>query len=401
MGQVSIERPLEKHSLIRPIALERPRIWLTAILFFGPLLVLAVGLILYLTGPLFEAAPVSYEIERFSGQVEFYSVKTKSWNQLTRKAREIGNRIRTGEGADVDLKIPRVVDLRLKPSSELKFMTQRSGRKLRLKLVQGSLLVMTGQELEETGLEIKSDAFRASTRNSSLLISYQPESGSFVSVLDGAVKVYPNAFKEVIDLDALRIIEISPDLKDLPKPRHVTYQEWRAVNEVRDLIVTTAKEVKEQHDLRKQAGNLFQYVFDEGVFYTPNRGYAHREYFDGEDGKVVLRADYDVYPQGSFSGLYFKTRDLDLSKARRMNFELRAQLGKPVPDMVRLELKDGMSIVRGFSAKLVSDEWRLYSFDFNAKKASPISEVVFVFENSRIGPLNTKGTVDIKNLTIE
>ena len=153
---------------------------------------------------------------------------------------------------------------------------------------------------------------------------------------------------------------------------------------------------------RKKAGSLFHYVFDEGVFYKPNWGYANREFYKDEtEDAVVLRLDYDVYPQNSFSGMYFKIRGLDLSKVRHLSFNLRGDAEKPSPQQFRIEFKDQLSIVRGFAVKPITHDWRFYSFDFNAQRPTPVSEMVFVFENTRVGPLNTNSTVYLKDLNIE
>jgi hypothetical protein len=188
----------------------------------------------------------------------------------------------------------------------------------------------------------------------------------------------------------------------MPEPRAVTFQEWRTLNEVRDLAVESAEEAKRQVDLRKETGSFFNYVIDEGSFYTPNRGYAEREFYrDPSSGDVQLRIGYDVYPQASFSGMYFKTRGLDLSDHTHLTFELKVEESMVTPYVIRLEMKDGRDVKRGFSVTSIEKNWRLYEFIFSAQKSTPVTELVFVVENARAGALAANGAIHIRNLNLQ
>jgi len=397
------------HSKKQAVSFEPPkkiRFWLIVALFFAPLILLAGGLVLYMMGPHDTPEVYSYEVDRFSGLVEVYSPQTRGWTKLTRKTAgkmliQSGQKVRTGAGADVDLKVPDLIDLRLKPSSELEVFSKRRGRNMNLRLLQGSLLAMTGDDLEGRAIEVEAGAVYATTQAGSFLIQLDAKGMSTLSVLDGAVNARPLTSKKTVHVNALETVSVAQNSKVIPKPKRVTYQRWRALNEVRDLVFVSAEEIKEQLELRQEAGNFFQYVFDEGTFFTPNRGYARREFYKDKTGEVLLKVDYDVYPQDSFTGLYFKMRNFDVSKFSRMNFELKAESGKPAPKRIRVEAKQGVTTARGFAVKPITDEWRLYSFKFNAQKPTPVSEIVFVFENLKVGAFSTKGTVYIKNLTLE
>ena len=295
-----------------------------------------------------------------------------------------------------------VLDLRLKPSSEMEMLRSKEAlHQLRLKLHRGALLGISGEQFKGRQLEVETPVLVAAVRGTAFLIRSDLQ-GTSVTVLEGMVEVRPRHSKEVVMVNSLEILTVTPKNKGLLKPKRVNYQEWRTATEVRDLISVSAKQEAEQVDLRKKAGSFFNYVFDEGVFFKPNWGFADREFYkDEETNTIILRINYDVYPQDSFSGMYFKTRDLDLSKVHHLSFNLKAHPGKPIPDQFRIEFKDRFSTVRGFAVKAVTRDWRRYTFEFNARQPTLVSEVVFVFENSRVGPLNASGTIYIKDLTIE
>ena len=385
--------------------------FLIALLFLIPFLIFAGALGLFLAGPSFQA-PYECELGRFSGTAEVYSRKTRDWITITRRShRQIAlyprDKIRTSADGDLDLNVPAALDLRLKQSSEVEVLPNRRafnrsrGQELKLKLLRGSILGMPNKSPDDQALSIDTPAFLATIRHTSFLIQVNPKKQSSFGVLEGAAEVRPRNSKEVIQVKTLETLTASKGKTAVSKPRRVNYQEWRMLSEARDLITVSSEQVAEQLDLRKKAGSLFNYVFDEGVFYKPNWGYANREFYQEETGEVRLRMDYDVYPQDSYSGMYFKIRDLDLAKIRHLSFSLKADSGKPLPEQFRIEFKDKFSTVRGFAVKPITYDWRFYAFDFNAQRPTPISEMVFVFENSRVGPLSTNGTFFVKDLTIE
>ena len=390
-----------------PIEPEGRNYLVIALLILVPVVLFFAGLTLFFMGPS-SSQIYDYKVGRFSGKAEIYSRKNREWAKVDRATQkqivfQTGDKVKTAKGADIDLGIPKVLDLRLKPSSEVEMLKSKKAlNQLRLKLHRGSLLGISGEEFKGRALEIETPVLVAAVRGTAFLIQLDPNGGSSVSALEGTVEVRPRRSKEVILVKALEILAVPPKAKGSLKPRRVNYQEWRTTAEARDLISVSVKEAAEQVDLRKKAGTFFNYAFDEGVFFKPNWGYADREFYQEErTSAVLLRLSYDVFPQGSFSGMYFKTRDLDLSKVHRLTFQLKAHPGKPIPDQFRIEFKDQFSIVRGFAVKPITRDWRFYSFEFNARQATPVSEMVFVFENSKAGPLSLSGTVYIKDMNIE
>ncbi len=406
-GRVQVESPLTIEPIGKLGLPKGPNYFLIALLFLIPVLIFSAGVVLFLMGPSSKEI-YGYKIGRFSGTTEVYSRRNHAWSTVSRATQkqivfQTGDKVKTAKGADVDLGVPKVLDIRLKASSEIEML--RSGeavQKLRLKLHHGALLGISGEEFKGHELEIETPALIAAVRGTAFLIRSDPLGASSVTVLEGIVEVRSRYSKEIVMVKPLEILIVTPKDKGVLKPKRVNYQEWRTAAEARDLISVSAKEEAEQVDLRKKAGTLFNYAFDEGVFFKPDWGFADREFYKEEEtGAILLRIDYDVYPQDSFSGMYFKTRDLDLSKVHHISFDLKAHPGKSIPDQFRIELKDEFSTVRGFSVKSISRDWRHYTFEFNAQKPTPISEIVFVFENSRVGPLNASGTVYVKDLTIE
>ncbi len=405
--RVQVESPLGIEPIDKLGSSKGPNYFLMTLLFLIPVLIFVAGVALFLMGPSSKEI-YGYKIGRFSGAPKVYSRENREWAAVSRATQKqivfhTGDKVKTEKTADIDLGIPKVLDLRLKPSSEMEMLRSKEAlHKLRLKLHRGTLLGISGEQFKGHELEIETPVLVAAVRGTAFLIRSDPQGISSVTVLEGMVEVRSRYSKEIVMVKPLEILTVAPKDKGSLKPKRVNYQEWRTAAEVRDLISVSAKEEAEQVDLRKKAGTLFNYVFDEGVFFKPDWGFADREFYKEEEtNTIVLRIDYDVYPQGSFSGMYFKTRDLDLSKVHRFSFYLKAHPGKPIPNQVRIEFKDQFSTLRGFTVKSITRDWQLYSFDFNAQKPTPVSEVVFVFENSRVGPLNASGTVYVKDLTIE
>ena len=168
------------------------------------------------------------------------------------------------------------------------------------------------------------------------------------------------------------------------------------------LAERVSEDAEQPPDLRKQAGNLFGYVFDEGVFSEPSNAHASHDFFmDQESKTILLRLNYDVSLRNSFAGIYFKTHSLDLSKVKRISFLAKSGEEKLFPDRFRIEFKDQSSSVRRFSVTPVAYDWHLYEFDFNVDRPTNISEVAFIFENTKVGTLAAAGTVYLKDLTIQ
>ena len=347
-----------------------------------------------------------FELGRFSGTAEIYSYQNRQWTTVTRRGHQQimlnpRDKIRTQSDSDLDFRIPEVLDLRLKASSELEIMKTKYEEELKFKLNKGGLLGLTGDQFGNRELEVITPRLISTVQGNASFLIQTGKVYSSAGALVGQITVQLPKSKNIVTIHTLETFMRTDDKKMELKTKRVNYQEWKALSEVRDLTVVSAEEMAEQFDLRKKAGNFFNYVFDEGVFFKPNWGYAEREFYeDSESKQVILRITYDVFPQSSFSGMYFKIRGLDLSKVHRISMNVKSDPGKSVPNQFRIEFKDQLSTVRGFAVSPISKDWKNYAFDFNTLKPTPVGEMVFVFENIRVGALNTSGTVYIKDLTI-
>jgi len=385
---------------------EKARNYLLLILFFlVPTLIFAASLALFLLSP---STHISYpfELGRFSGTAEIYSHQNRQWTTVTRQShRQIilnpRDKIRTQSDSDLDFRIPEVLDLRLKASSELEIMKTKHEEELKFKLNKGGLLGLTGDQFGNRKLEVITPRLISTVQGTASFLIQTGKVYSSAGALVGQITAQLPKSKNLVTIHAFETFMRTDDKKMEFKTKRVNYQEWKALSEVRDLTVVSVEAMTEQFDLRKKAGNFFNYVFDDGVFFKPNWGYAEREFYeDSESKQVILRIAYDVFPQSSFSGMYFKIRGLDLSKVHQISMNVKSDPGKPVPNQFRIEFKDRLSTARGFAVKPISKDWKNYAFDFNTLNPTPVGEIVFVFENIRVGVLNTSGTVYIKDLTI-
>ena len=112
------------------------------------------------------------------------------------------------------------------------------------------------------------------------------------------------------------------------------------------------------------------------------------------------KTDYDVFPKGSWVGLYFKTRHFDFSKVKTFSIDARQVPGKNSPDYVRIEFKTKFSIVRTFALKMIRENWQTFSFPISFSKETPITEVTMMFTHDKVGP-NKTGSVQFKNFNFE
>ncbi len=406
LKKIKIRIPAEESGL-SPIA-ETGRNYILILLFFlVPALIFVASLFLFLASP---SSRVSYpfELGRFSGTAEVYSHKDKKWVTVTRRShRQVvlspRDKIRTQSDSDLDFSIPNVLELRLKASSEVEVMKTKHEEQLKFKLSKGGLLGFTDTQFGNRELEVVTPRLDTEIQDDATFFIQTGKVYSQAGALVGKINVRPaKKSKQKVTVNALETVMVKDDPKAEFKPKRVNYQEWKALSEARDLTTVSVEKAAEQVDLRKKAGSMFKFVFDEGVFFKPNWGFADREFYESPDSKeVILRLDYDVFPQNSFSGMYFKTRDLDLSRVKRISLNVKSDPNKSAPDQFRIELKDELSTVRGYAVKPISKDWTNYNFEIHVVKPTPIGEVVFVFENTRVGALNTSGRVYIKDLIIE
>jgi hypothetical protein len=222
-----------------------------------------------------------------------------------------------------------------------------------------------------------------------------------VGVLKGNLHVDSGPFfkRETASVKPLEYIDAEKGLP-LGKPVRVTREYWNQLKEAYELCATSAEAEAVQLDLSKHAGTFFKYVFDHGTFYTPKIGFARREFVkDDASGDVYFELEYDVFPKGSYVGMYTKARDFDLSQFKAFEFEVRTIPDEGFPESLRIEVKSGTNIVKVFQPFGFTPTWQKISIPIHYEKATPINEVTIVILNEKAGE-NKKGILHFKRFNV-
>ena len=306
--------------------------WVITIGFF--LLLWGIAAVPFLIYP--PSSSLTYEIQNFSGLAQRYDAAEKSWVPPQRsEVLKVGDRLRTGPRGEMDFRIPDQMRLRLKENSEIELRAPRffeRSRSLRLFLRRGILLGATEKQAVPASVQIVTPDFVAKVEDGIFQIEADPKSKvSVARVLRGSLEIFSFRNRQSVTVRSLERTEVSGKRAPLA-PVRVDRQEWNKMKEAYDLVFKDAALERRQLDLAKQAGSFFQYVIDHGTFYTPNLGYAEREFFKGEgSGETQMEVGYDVFPVGSLVGVYLKTRGLDLSKFKGLEFEIRGDPEEGAP----------------------------------------------------------------------
>jgi len=346
------------------------------------------------------------EIANFTGKPEYYSGETRRWSELQRGAIfNVGDRIRTGKDVKVDLKIEDQAILRLKEFSELQRPAHPFWVKqpvyYQLQLVRGLILASTGKKADhEKWLEISTPQVVASVRGTVFVVQSNPETKkSWVGVLRGKLEVRSKDAKgkTVVVQDMHKTdLEGKGPLTDAAR---ISKDEWDDMKEAYELVQKSAAEEAEQLDLSLQAGGLFKNVFDHGTFFTPKVGYCWRNFEKNENGKVTLSVEYDVFPRGSFVGMYMKVRDMKIQDYEALQFKVSQVAEEGYPEAFRIEIKSKGQTLRAFTPKLFRREWQTMRFPLRATKDQPVSEITFVFSNDKAGEF-THGTLRFSDVEL-
>ncbi|MBI2167671.1 MAG: FecR domain-containing protein [Candidatus Omnitrophica bacterium] len=374
--------------------------WVITIGFF--LLLWGIAAVPFLIYP--PSPSLTYEIQNFSGAAHHYGTAEKSWVPPQRsEILKVGDRLRTGPRGETDFRIPGQMRLRLKENSEIELRAPRffeRSRSPRLLLRRGVLLGATENQALPVSAHIVTPAFVAKIREGIFQIETDPKSKvSVARVLRGSLEIFSFQSRQSVTVRSLERTEVSG--KKAPQtPVRVDRQEWNKMKEAYELIFKDTTLEKRQFDLSKQAGSFFQYVIDHGTFYTPSLGYAEREFFKGEGaGETQMEVGYDVFPVGSLVGVYFKTRDLDLSTFKGLEFEIRGDPEEGVPDSFKIELKSGSGVVRAFKTRGVKEAWQTFQFPWRFTRSKELSEMTFVFSNEKAGN-QKKGLVVFRRINL-
>ena len=151
---------------------------------------------------------------------------------------------------------------------------------------------------------------------------------------------------------------------------------------------------------KDQNEELFDRTVDYGPFYTPDQGWAACRFLKS-DGQIGFKIDYDVTTAGSFSGAYLKVQDLDLAQVDKIHFRVAEAPDSPLPDRFKIEFKTKSAIARAFAVRAVEGRERVYDFPLKQIRSTPVTEIAIVFEHAKVGPLNQKGSIYLKDFVIE
>ena len=345
-----------------------------------------------------------YEVQNFIGKVEVYSSQSRSWRAAQRGERiEAGDKIRTSAASEIDIRVPDQIRIRVKENSEIvvkKPSPFDHALRYRLHLTQGALLGATDKKFEGQKLEITTPVLVAAVRGTTFQIEANPEThDSAVRVLEGTINVKSLKTHKSVTVHSLEKTEIKG--KQAPtKPARVSREEWNRLKEGYELFEKSAATEAKQMDLSKLAGNLFQFVFDHGTFYTPNFGFADREFIpDEKNGTSYLKISYDVFPAGSFVGVYNKVRKLDMQKFKSFEFQARGNPEEGYPLSAKIEIKSGSGIVRAFVPRDFTEKWQSYQFPLRFSRPAAISEITIVFANEKVGDAK-KGSLYLRDFKL-
>ncbi len=352
----------------------------------------------------------AFEISNFVGKAEVFSKTKGTWVPLERGATlNLNDKIRTAADSEVDLRNGDEIILRLKSNSELQGMRPALFSKvthLPLDLKKGTLLGATDKTFTANhgNFEVATPVVVAAVRGTLFQVTADAvNQDSEVRVLRGQAEIRPRSFfnlsPDTIVVGDVHKIEAKRGT--ISQPIRIDRDEWNEIKETYELIQRSAAFEAKQIDLSKKAGNFFDFTFDHGTFFTEKFGYAGREFIeDPKDKSVFLEVEYDVFPIGSTVGMYIKTRDLDISKYKGLEFEVRKNPDQEsVPEAFRMEFKFKSQTQRATSPKVFRNEWQPFQILFRASKSTPVTEVTLVFSHQQVGEFK-KGFVQLRNFKL-
>lgn len=345
--------------------------------------------------------PSSFTIQNFWGKTQISS-GSKSWQTPERsKQLQIGDRVKTGPDGGLDIKF-KGTRVRVKENAEIRIQAPKNGSD-RIQLKNGILLISSNTPLQINvpGLfenaEIFSRLIVTASRGIFSVGTERAKKIAWVRVLTGKTNAMagwgrPGLIKE------LEKAESGPSKKI--KITDLSQNEWKNMSEAYELISKSPTDTALQLDLAKKSGNFFDRVFDHGTFYDPKSGFCERDFIqDPATGEVYLEARYDVFPRQALVGIYFKTRNFEISKYETLKFEMRRVPDAGYPEKFLFEVKYKGQIVRKYLAKMVRTEWTSVEFPLNFQKETPVDEITITFANEQVGALK-KGSIHLRNFQL-
>ncbi len=347
-----------------------------------------------------------FQVDTFSGDIQVFSASQNSWTQVERGFLLMpGDRLKTGAGAQIEFQIADSIRGRLREDSEILFPKNRTAKDhepaFRIELKKGTCFLASDSEALPHPLEIALGPMIAITQEAFTLAASQEslDQGS-LGILRGSAALEDYKNRPLGTLHSMQKLGFK-NSKPFAEPEAMDQRAWQQYHEAYELIEHTAASEAAQLDLSKKAGNLFVYVFDHGTFFTPKMGYANREFTtDPLAGEVYLQIEYDVFPVGSFVGMYLKTRGLDLSKYAALRFQMRRNPKEAgFPEAVKIEVKSPSGTLQSFMLKHPERDWTPVEFPLRFSKPAEIREIALVFMNERIGGYS-KGFIQLKNFML-
>ena len=143
--------------------------------------------------------------------------------------------------------------------------------------------------------------------------------------------------------------------------------------------------------------DLMEVRQDMGAFFEPGRAKASFKIIESNEGASSLEIHYDVNQRYTYSGVYLRYDDLDVTKRRSLAFQIKGDEQAGFPKTVKVELKYQGEYVQ-FEHIPVNSTWT------DAKILLPpnsqkVDEVTFVIENAAAGQ-HQKGKVLVRSLVL-
>lgn len=348
----------------------------------------------------------------FPGKVEI-SADGKTWQKpVYNTFLKPNTYVRTGPDGEIDLQAGKTVFLRLKQNGLIRFMAPAFFSKAQARFHVNAGTVLITNQKENIQLSFN-PAFDQAPKN-----FWQDVSTQMVES-EGIYAVTVDASKKFGRVDVLRgklivsslLPKMSAAIKDMESGEKIgggafhktkiVQTNWRNAREAYEVKPAAMDAQVSQLDLSKKAGIFFNYALDHGTFYQKNYGWCEREFIVPADGSpAYLEITYDVFPVGSWVGVYIKTKNLDLSKFKTFKVDARRIPGKSHPDNIRLEFKSKYQVVQAYAIKRLNKDWETITFPVRLAKESPINEVTIIFSNNKVGN-NKTGGVQFRNFTLE
>ncbi|MDD5085965.1 MAG: FecR domain-containing protein [Candidatus Omnitrophica bacterium] len=364
---------------------------------------LVIGVVLFGVIDVREGMSLHPTVLRKEGEVDILQKEVGQWMELKSGMKiKPGDVIRTRKGAEVDLNVPDMYRLRVKENSEIVITNSalfKRRNELICRLKRGKVLVDTDEKFEGKRLKVKTPVAVACARGTSFVVSYDPEEKRmWVGVLEGEVKVEPTkpGGKSVV-LKPLEHSEIRAE-QSPSNPEKVKYQQWADMKEIYEM-----KEKKSKADLphyEAMVGNILEKCVDHGTFYKPDYGFCNRDFANDPTRGWVLRIDYDVFPPGSFSGVYIRVHPFDLFTCESLSFWVRGDAREGVPDLFEVEFKQKAKIWAVYKIDSITTDWKEYTFPIHVIPGALVNEVTIVFKNYPVGR-NKHGAIYIDDFSLK